>query len=219
MPHSEKVCLGIVVGIHGVKGVVRLKSFTAAPADVGAYGAVSDESGTRRFKIKVVGESRGSVLALLSGIANREAAEALRGVRLYVPRKALPATNEDEFYHADLIGLPVETKEGARLGTVGAVHNFGAGDILDVRADDGRELLLPFSAAVVPTVDLAAGRIVVDPPASLLEEHVKAGRKEAERAARRRTLAERRDRRALGASGDSGNKETGGDKSGGGAGP
>lgn len=223
MPVSGQVCLGIVVGTHGVKGVVRLKSFTAVPADIAAYGAVSDEGGTRRFKIRVLGEARGSILALLSGVANREAAEALRGVRLYVPRKVLPAPNEDEFYHADLIGLPVETTEGARLGTVGAEIMDGAGDILDVRADDGRELLLPFSAAVVPTVDLAAGRIVVDPPASLLEEHVKAERKAAERAARRRTLAERRHRPGHGGSGESGNGETGsgeagGDKTGGGAG-
>lgn len=213
MPPSEKVCLGIVVGIHGVKGVVRLKSFTASPADIAAYGAVSDESGTRRFKVKVVGESRGAVLALLSGIANREAAEALRGVRLYVARKALPATNEDEFYHADLIGLPVETKEGARLGTVGAVHNFGAGDILEVRDAGGGEILLPFSDAVVPVVDIAGRRIVADPPAGLLEDRAKAESKSAARADRRRRLAERR---AGGGAG--GDKPDGGESGGGGAG-
>ena len=174
MPRSEQVCLGIVVGVHGVKGTVRLKSFTAEPADVAAYGPVSDESGARRFKLEVLGTSRGAVLARLSGVADREAAEALRGLRLYVPRKALPPTNEDEFYHADLIGLPVETKEGARLGTVRAVHNFGAGDILEIRAEDGRELLLPFSDSAVPVVDFAAGRIVADPPASLLEDRADA---------------------------------------------
>lgn len=203
MPGSGQVCLGIVVGIHGVKGVVRLKSFTAAPADIAAYGSVSDESGARRFKIQVLGLARGAVLARLSGIADRPAAEALRGLRLYVPRKALPKTNEDEFYHADLVGLPVETKEGARLGTVGAVHNFGAGDILEVRAADGGELLLPFSDAVVPVVDIAAGRIVADPPASLLEDRAKAEIKNAARADRRRRLAERR-------SGDGGSGEGGG---------
>ncbi|MGH7002818.1 MAG: ribosome maturation factor RimM [Alphaproteobacteria bacterium] len=194
MPRSEQVCLGIVVGVHGVKGMVRLKSFTAQPADIAAYGAVSDEGGARRFKIEVAGMARGAVLARLSGVANREAAEALRGVRLYVPRTALPKTNQDEFYHADLIGLPVETKEGARLGTVSAVHNFGAGDILELRGDNGRELLLPFSDAVVPTVDLEAGRIVADPPASLLEDRAKAESRDADRAARRRRLDERRNR-------------------------
>jgi len=170
----EKVCLGTVVGVHGVQGAVRIKSFTAAPADVAAYGAVSDESGARRFEVKVLGQARGAVLARLSGIADRDAAEALRGLRLYVGRAALPATKEDEYYHADLIGLPVETKEGAALGRVRAVHNFGAGDILELRGDDGRELLLPFSDAVVPEIDLAAGRIVAAPPASLLEDRAQA---------------------------------------------
>ena len=174
MARPEKVCLGTVVGVHGVQGAVRIKSFTAAPADVAAYGAVSDESGARRFEVKVLGQARGAVLARLSGIADRDAAEALRGLRLYVGRAALPATKEDEYYHADLIGLPVETKEGAALGRVRAVHNFGAGDILELRGDDGRELLLPFSDAVVPEIDLAAGRIVAAPPASLLEDRAQA---------------------------------------------
>ncbi|HEY7608642.1 MAG TPA: ribosome maturation factor RimM [Alphaproteobacteria bacterium] len=170
MPRPDKVCLGAIVGVHGVKGVVRIKSFTADPADIAAYGAVSDESGVRSFAVSVLGQARGAVLARLSGVADRDAAEALRGLRLYVPRAALPKTKEDEFYHADLIGLPVETREGQRLGTVRAVHNFGAGDILELRGEDGRELMLPFSDAVIPAVDLAAGRIVADPPAGLIEE-------------------------------------------------
>jgi 16S rRNA processing protein RimM len=186
VPRPDKVCLGAVVGVHGVKGVVRIKSFTAHPADIAAYGAVSDESGGRSFTVSVLGQARGAVLARLSGVADRDAAEALRGLRLYVPRAALPETKEDEFYHADLIGLPVETKEGARLGTVRAVHNFGAGDILELRDDDGRELLLPFSDAVVPGVDIGAGRIVADPPAALLEQRAQAEIKSGGTAARRR---------------------------------
>jgi 16S rRNA processing protein RimM len=189
----EKVCLGTIVGVHGVQGAVRIKSFTADPADVAAYGAVSDESGARRFEVKVLGQARGAVLARLSGVADRNAAEALRGLRLYVDRAALPATKEDEYYHADLIGLPVETREGAALGRVRAVHNFGAGDILELRGDDGRELLLPFSDAVVPHVDLAAGRIVAVPPASLLEDRaqaeIKAGRDARRKRRRRRGAA------------------------------
>jgi len=186
VPRPEKVCLGAVVGVHGVRGTVRIKSFTADPADIAAYGAVSDESGARRFEVEVLGQARGAVLARLSGVADRDAAEALRGLRLYVPRAALPETKEDEFYHADLIGLPVETREGARLGTVRAVHNFGAGDILELRDDDGRELLLPFSDAIVPAVDLGAGRIVADPPAALLEQRAQAAIKSGATAARRR---------------------------------
>jgi 16S rRNA processing protein RimM len=182
VPPPDQVCLGTIVGVHGVQGAVRIKSFTEHPADVAAYGAVSDESGARRFEVKVLGQARGAVLARLSGVADRDAAEALRGLRLYVPRAALPKTNEDEFYHADLIGLPVETSEGARLGSVRAVHNFGAGDILELRDEAGRELMLPFSDAVVPKIDLAAGRIVAAPPAALLEEARRPPRRDALRA-------------------------------------
>jgi 16S rRNA processing protein RimM len=175
VPGRDKVCLGVVVGAHGVRGTVRIKSFTAKAQDIAAYGALSDESGSRRFEATIEGFARGAVLARLSGVSDRDAAEALRGLRLYVPRSALPATKEDEYYHADLIGLPVETKSGAQLGTVRAVHNFGAGDILELRGVDGREIMLPFSAAAVPEVDVGAGRIVADPPAGLLEERSAAG--------------------------------------------
>jgi 16S rRNA processing protein RimM len=195
----EKVCLGIVVGVHGVRGTVRIKSFAADPGDIAAYGPVSDESGARSFTVKVEGFTRGAVLARLSGVPDRDAAEALRGVRLYVPRAALPATKEDEYYHADLIGLPVENKEGAALGTVRAVHNFGAGDILELSGADGREFFLPFSDAAVPTVDLAAGRIVADPPAGLLEERAQAAIKAGGAAGT--GSARRRRRRARGAGG------------------
>lgn len=174
MPRPDKVCLGTIVGVHGVQGAVRIKSFTADPAAVAAYGEVSDESGARRFRVKVLGQARGAVLARLSGVADRDAAEALRGLRLYVARAALPETKEDEFYHADLIGLPVETRDGARLGAVSAVHNFGAGDILELRDESGRELLLPFSDATIPEIDFANGRIVATPAASLLEERAQA---------------------------------------------
>lgn len=206
MPRPDKICLGTIVGVHGVRGAVRIKSFTADPAAVAAYGAVSDESGARRFEVKVLGQARGAVLARLSGVADRDAAEALRGLRLYVPRAALPETNEDEFYHADLIGLPVETMEGARLGSVRAVHNFGAGDILELRADDGRELMLPFSDAIVPSVDLAKGRIVAAPPPSLLEERGQAEARSGGTGARRRHRR-KRDRSSRGggaARGDAG---------------
>jgi len=166
VPRPDKVCLGTIVGVHGVQGAVRIKSFTADPADVAAYGAVSDESGGRRFEVKVLGQARGTVLARLSGVADRNAAEALRGLRLYVPRAALPEANEDEFYHADLIGLPVETREGAPLGSVRAVLNFGAGDILEYKPPNGGpNVRITFTKEAVPHVDLAAKRVVLDPPA------------------------------------------------------
>lgn len=174
MAPSAKVCVGVVVGVHGVRGAVRIKPFTADPGGIAAYGPVEDEGGTRRFEVEPIGSARGAVLARLEGVTDRAAAEALRGLRLYVPRAALPAANEDEYYHADLIGLPVETSEGARLGTVGAVHNFGAGDILEIRRPGGGEILLPFTAAIVSAVDLAAGRIVADPPPGLVEDEAAA---------------------------------------------
>ena len=210
MPRPEKVCIGTIVGVHGVQGLVRIKSFTADPADIAAYGAVSDESGARRFEVKVLGQARGAVLARLSGVADRNAAEALRGVRLYVPRAALPKANEDEFYHADLVGLPVETREGAPLGTVRAVHNFGAGDLLELRDESGRELLLPFSAAVVPEVDLAGGRIVAVLPEGLLEDRGQAALEAGDAARRKR----RRKPRAAGGSAGPGADGTGGGESG-----
>lgn len=161
---AKRVCLGVIAGAHGVRGLVRIKSFTEAPEDIAAYGPLGDEAGRRRFEIAVKGESKGAVLAAIAGVDNRDAAEALKGTRLYVDRAALPPPEEEEYYHADLIGLVAETRGGERLGRVVAVHNFGAGDILAIEHPDGAELLLPFTKAVVPEVDLAGGRLVVEPP-------------------------------------------------------
>ena len=173
MAGSDKdrlICIGAVAGAHGVRGGVRLKSFTDDPEAVAAYGPVSDETGARRFDLRLTGRAKGVVLAKLSGIETREAAEALKGLRLYVPRTVLPSPGEDEYYHADLIGLAAETADGAAFGDVQAVHDFGAGDLLEVRTTEGAMVLLPFTAAAVPVVDIAAGRVVVDPPAGSLDE-------------------------------------------------
>lgn len=167
MARPDKVCLGIVVGAHGIRGAVRIKSFTANPGDVAAYGEVGDDAGGRRFAIKILGTTRGAVLATMSGIDDRNAAEALRGLRLYVARAALPPTGKNEYYHADLIGLTVERKDATPLGRVFAVLNFGAGDILEIRDASGAELLLPFQQQYAPVIDIEGGRIVVDPPAEL----------------------------------------------------
>jgi 16S rRNA processing protein RimM len=166
----EKVCLGIVVGVHGVRGAVRIKSFTADPAGIAAYGEVSDEAETRRFRVKLLGAARGAVIATLSGVGDRNSAEGLRNLRLYVPRAALPPTGDNEYYHADLIGLAVERTDGTPLGRVAAVHNFGAGDILAVRGDGGEEALLPFQQQFFPTIDIAGGRLVADLPDELVQD-------------------------------------------------
>jgi 16S rRNA processing protein RimM len=166
---GERILVGAIAGAHGVRGAVRVRSFTEAPAAVAAYGPLSDEAGTRRLVLKVVGETAGGVIAEIEGVADRNAAEALRGQRLYVARDVLPALAAEEFYHADLIGLTAETAAGDRLGRVRAVQNFGAGDMLEIERADGTTVDLPFTRAAVPVVDIAGGRLVVDPPAGLLD--------------------------------------------------
>jgi len=162
---DRRVCLGVVVGAHGVRGSVRIKPFTDAPGNVGAYGSVTDESGAHSYTLSVHGTHKGTVLASVAGVRDRDAALALKGTRLYVDRTKLPEPAEEEtFYHADLIGLPVEDTGGEPLGTVAAVHDHGAGDILEIAGPDGAARLLPFTRESVPTVDIAGGRIVADPP-------------------------------------------------------
>jgi 16S rRNA processing protein RimM len=157
---------------HGVRGEIRLHSFTAEPQAIAAYGALSDESGARRFVIKSVRpQGKDMLVARVEGVDDRAAAEALRGVELYVARALLPEPEEDEFYLSDLEGLRAETPEGALLGRVVAVRNFGAGDILEIAPPQGGEtLLFPFTKAVAPIVDVAGGRVVIAPPAETSDE-------------------------------------------------
>lgn len=161
---QSRVLLGAIVAAHGLKGEVKVKCFTAAPENIAAYGVLEDAAGERRFRLRVVRRLGDGVLAAIEGVADRTAAEALRGVELYVPRAALPVAEGDEFYHVDLIGLKVERETGEALGTVVAVHQFGANDVLDVRQEKGQSLLLPFTRETVPVVDIAGGRLVVVPP-------------------------------------------------------
>ncbi len=157
------VCLGAIAGAWGVQGAVRLKSFCAEPAAIAGYGPLVTEDG-RSFAVTLLKPVAGGFAARLTGVSTREEAEALKGTRLHAPRARLPALGDDEFYHADLIGLTVLDTGGAVLGRVRAVSDHGAGDILEVATPGGGEMLLPFTRAVVPTVDLASGRIVADPP-------------------------------------------------------
>ena len=162
------ICVGAIAGAFGVHGAARLKSFTADPADIADYAPLVTGNGEMAFDIRVEHPVKNGLAVRLSGIETREAAEALRGQRLYVPRARLPALPDDEFYHADLIGLEVVDTGGAALGRVRAVHDHGAGDLLEIHAPGRTDtVLLPFTRAAVPTVDLAAGRIVADPPEGL----------------------------------------------------
>ena len=160
----ERILVGAIAGAHGVRGELRIKSFTDDPAAVAAYGPVSDESGQKRFDLIVTGQTKGGVIARIDGIADRTAAEALRGLRLYVPRTALPAADADEYYRVDLIGLTAELADGTVYGRIANVDDYGAGDILEIERPDGQTELLPFTDRVVPTVDIAARRVVVEPP-------------------------------------------------------
>ena len=161
---DERLCVGVIAGAHGVRGLVKIKSFTADPANLTAYGPLTDASGARRYQVAVTGRAKGVLLARIEGVGDRDAARALRGARLYVARAALPEPEDEEYYHADLIGLAVEDRAGAPLGRVAAVQNFGAGDILEIERPDQGTLLVPFTKAAVPLVDPAGGRVVVEPP-------------------------------------------------------
>jgi len=167
-PAEKRVCVGVVTGAHGVRGAVRLKSFTAEAADIAHYGPLEDEAGERQFRLRLVGTAKGVVIAKLAGVADRDQAEQLRGLRLYLSRAALPPPADDEYYHADLIGLGATLADGTPVGRVRGVYDFGAGDTLDIAREGRPPVMVPFTRAVVPEVDLAAGRLVIDPPPGLL---------------------------------------------------
>lgn len=162
---TDKTCVGAIAGAFGVRGEVRLKSFCTTAEDIATYGTLTTEDGTRRFAVTLTRPVNGGLGARLSGVETKEQADALRGVTLWADRAALPALGDDEFYHADLIGLEVVDPGGASLGRVRAIHDHGAGDILEIHGQSGT-LLVPFTRAAVPTVDLSARRIVADPPES-----------------------------------------------------
>lgn len=178
MPPQTRICVGAILGAHGVRGEVRIKCFTGRPEDVAAFGPVETEDGARRFTLKVTRSIKEGVAAALSGVADRDAAEALKGTRLYVPRSALPVlpADEEEYYLADLIGLAVRWIDGPQAqGKVIAAHNFGAGDLIEVEpaaTPGGKQqtLLLPFEREVVTEVNVAEGYICVRLPREVSEE-------------------------------------------------
>jgi 16S rRNA processing protein RimM len=176
---TERVCVGQIVAAHGVQGAVRIKSFTEVATDIGRFGPVEDEAGKSRFGLKVSGEVKGLLIVKLKGVDDRNAAEALRGTKLYVARERLPKPGEDEFFYSDLIGLRVEAVDGAGLGTVKAVFDFGAGELVEIALSAGGSLMVPFTKAMVPAVDVAGGKLVVDPPVFVgTEEDEEAGGRE-----------------------------------------
>ncbi|MCC5962295.1 MAG: 16S rRNA processing protein RimM [Rhodobacteraceae bacterium] len=167
---GSRICVGAIAGAYGVRGEVRLKSFCAEPRALGAYGPLWTEDGRRSFDVTLGAQVAQGFAARLSDVRTREDAEALRGVRLFAPREKLPALPDDEFYHTDLIGLEVFDTGGVPLGRVKAVLNHGASDLLElVTPGQAGAVLVPFTRAIVPTVDLSARRIIADPPEGLIE--------------------------------------------------
>ena len=160
----DKICVARIGAAHGVRGAVKLWTFTEDPFAVKAYGPLSTKDGARPFELTSAREAKDHLVATFKGVTTREEAERLNGIELYVAREKLPATEDGEYYHADLIGLAAETTAGVTLGRVLAVHNFGAGDIIEIAPPSGPTMLLPFTNAVVPTVDLAGGRVVIELP-------------------------------------------------------
>jgi 16S rRNA processing protein RimM len=163
---AERICVAQIGAAHGVRGEVRLRSFTQDPMAVASYGPLESEDGTRRFTIEALRPAKDLFVARLEGVADRDAAEKLTNIRLFVSRDRLPPIDEDEtYYHADLVGLAAVTPDGAPLGTVTAILNFGAGDLVEIKPEGGGDaLMVPFTDAAVPEIDIKARRIVVVPP-------------------------------------------------------
>jgi 16S rRNA processing protein RimM len=163
-PRTQRICVAQIGAPHGVRGEVKLWPYTADPQSVRAYGPLETEDGAARFEIETLRAAKDHLVVRLKGVSDRNAAERLTNTKLFVARDRLPAMDaDDEFYHADLIGLAVVDTDGNALGSVGAIHNFGAGDLIEVRPTQGAStVLLPFTEAAVPVVDIAARQVVVD---------------------------------------------------------
>ena len=161
---AREVLLAAVMGAQGLQGAVKVKLFTEAPEALSSYGPLHDARG-RKFEITAFRPGKpGEAVISFAGITERSAAEALKGTELFVARAALPATAEEEFYHADLIGLEAQDSEGRALGKVAAIHNYGASDVMEIARPDGDSVLLAFTRETVPVIDIAAGHILVAVP-------------------------------------------------------
>jgi 16S rRNA processing protein RimM len=168
---AAPICVARIGAAHGVRGAVKLWTFTEDPLAVKAYGPLLTKDGARQFEVTGAREAKGHLVATLKGVSTREDAERLNGIELYVARENLPDTDEDEYYHADLIGLAAVNAANEPLGRVVAIHNFGAGDIIEIAPPSGSTMLLPFTNAVVPSVDVAGGRVVIEMPKEIEGDH------------------------------------------------
>ncbi len=162
MTVEEKICLGAIVGVHGIRGEVKVKTFTEDERNLTKYGRLLNEAGDREFDLKIVGHSKELLRIKVNGIDDRNLAENLIGTKLYIERSRLPEPKENEFYHADLIGLEARSTDGEKIGTVNALYNFGAGDLIELKMADGSLEMLPFTMEYVPKIDIKNGFIIVE---------------------------------------------------------
>lgn len=167
---SAWVCVAAVATAHGVRGALKLRCFTERPENVASYGPLFDRGGRRLFEITIVGDTKGGMIVKADGIDNREDAEALRGLELFVPRSALPEPDDDEFYYQDLEGLAAVGADGQPMGVVKQVINHGAGDLIEIVDDDGGMHIFPFDKATVPTVDLQGRTLIIIPRGEIVAE-------------------------------------------------
>lgn len=165
---TDLICVGAIAGAFGVRGEIRIKSFCAIPEDIESYSPLTTEDGSKSYALVLSRPIKNGFAASLGGVATKEQADALRGIRLFARRDQLPSLPDDEYYHTDLIGMEVSDTGGTLLGHVKSVQNHGAADLLEIHGEGLKDtVLLPFTLAVIPTVDLAAGRIIADPPDGL----------------------------------------------------
>lgn len=169
VPKEGLICVGVIGAARGLRGDLRVKSYTADVEALGDYGPLTDETGTKTFELKVTGQQKGQVLVRIKGVNDRNGADALQGQALYIERSRLPEPEEDEFYFSDLVGLKAERVDGAPFGDVLEADDFGGGPFLEIAAPGHGRVLVPFTKACVPVVDIAGGRVVIDPPDGLLE--------------------------------------------------
>lgn len=165
---SWQLCLGVIAGAHGVRGEVRIKTFTERPEDITRYGPLTAETGQQLLVLSDPKPLKGGVAARIEGILDRTDAEALKGTHLYVARNSLPALKDEEFYHADLVGLRVKSVNGADIGIVVAVYDFGAGDILEIERNKEQPLIVPFTYDAVPEVDIEQNFLILVPPSEIM---------------------------------------------------
>lgn len=164
--HSKRILLGEISGVHGIRGDILVRTYTATPDAIATYGPLTDAAGTKTFSLKIVRVTDKGVVARIAGISDRTTAETLRGTKLFIAREKLPETGASEFYHSDLIGLNAFAEDNTPIGKIVSVQNFGAGDLLELQPPEGASEFIPFEDQWVPKVDLSARTVVIRRPPS-----------------------------------------------------